>query len=259
MTSSRHEGGTTVAAQLITSTSSGTDAAGGLVTAEVFGPTFQGEGPSSGRRASFIRLGGCNLHCSWCDTPYTWDADNFDLRAELTRVPVADLCTRALAGDPGLVVISGGEPLLHQKQPGWKELLDLLASAEVEIEVETNGTLAPTPFTAAMVDRFNVSPKLAHAGDPESARIRPDAIAALNSTGRASFKFVCRTSADVSQVAAHTSAWGIPSDRVWIMPEGTTSGTLHERLPVIAAPAIAEGFNVTTRLHVHAWGDQRGR
>ena len=42
-----------------------------LVVAEVFGPTVQGEGPSAGRRASFIRLGGCNLHCDWCDTKFT--------------------------------------------------------------------------------------------------------------------------------------------------------------------------------------------
>lgn len=230
-----------------------------LVVAEVFGPTVQGEGFSLGRRASFIRLGGCDLHCTWCDTPYTWDASRHDLRAELTRLPAHELAERALRGDPGIVVITGGEPLLHQLQPGWAALLAHLTAAGVEIEVETNGTIAPTAVTAAAVHRFNVSPKLAHAGDPEGRRIRPDAIAALHATGRACFKFVCATPGDVEEAAAHTAAWGLPPHAVWVMPEGTDPGTLDAHLHAIADPAIRRGFNLTTRLHVHAWGDERAR
>lgn len=230
-----------------------------LVVAEVFGPTVQGEGPSMGRRASFLRLGGCNLACSWCDTPFTWDAGRFDLRAELTRTPVPELVARVLEGSPGIVVITGGEPLLHQQQPGWAVLLAALNVAGVEVEVETNGTLAPTPATAAAVTRFNVSPKLTHSSDPADKRIRPDALTALRHTGRAAFKFVCRTPADIQEAAAHTAAYGIPPHEVWIMPEGTTTRELDERLRLLADPAIRAGFNLTTRLHVHAWGDERAR
>jgi 7-carboxy-7-deazaguanine synthase len=230
-----------------------------LVVSEVFGPTVQGEGPSTGRRASFIRLGGCNLHCTWCDTPYTWDASRHDLRTELTRTPVPDLLTRTLVGAPQMVVLTGGEPLLHQHQTGWADLLAALTSAGVEVEVETNGTIAPTPATTAAVTRFNVSPKLAHAGDPEAARIRPNAIAALHDTGRAAFKFVCATKTDVDEAAAHATAWGLPPAAVWVMPEGTDQATLANHLIAIADPAIGHGFNLTTRLHVHAWGNERAR
>ena len=52
--------------------------AGTLPVAEVFAPTFQGEGPYLGRSADFIRLGGCNLTCYGCDTPYTWDASRYE-------------------------------------------------------------------------------------------------------------------------------------------------------------------------------------
>lgn len=232
-----------------------------LVVAETFGPTIAGEGPSLGRRASFIRLGGCDLRCTWCDTPYTWNAARYDLRAELTRVPAAELAARALHADPGLVVLTGGEPLLHQHQPGWTALLDALTEAGADIEVETNGTRAPTPATAAAVTRFNVSPKLAHAGDPEHKRIRPRALtdlAALAAAGQADFKFVCRDPADVDQAAGLAAAYGIPPRQVWIMPEGTTTTAINHRLAQLADPAIARGFNLTTRLHIACWGDERG-
>ncbi|MGK5639413.1 7-carboxy-7-deazaguanine synthase QueE [Streptomyces sp. URMC 126] len=233
--------------------------AGTLVCAETFGPTVQGEGPSLGRRAGFVRLGGCNLHCRWCDTPYTWDASRFDLHRELIRTPVTDIAARALAGDPALVVITGGEPLLHQRQSGWAQLLRLLTEAAVDIEVETNGTIAPRRMTVGAVTRFNVSPKLPHAGDPESARIRPAALAVFGGTKHAIFKFVCRTASDVRRVAACTAAWDVTPDRVWIMPEGRTPAELDRHLAELADPAIASGFNVTTRLHIHVWGDERGR
>lgn len=140
------------------------DLAHTLVVREVFGPTVQGEGPSTGRRCAFIRLGGCNLTCTWCDTPETWDARRFDLRATLTRTTVEDIVTRALDGLPDLIVITGGEPLLHQQQDGWRSLLGTLRAAGVETEVETNGTQEPDALTAQWITRFNVSPKLAHAG-----------------------------------------------------------------------------------------------
>ena len=53
-----------------------------LPVSEVYGPVWQGEGPDTGRRCSFLRLGHCNLACDWCDTPYTWDDDRFDVDAE---------------------------------------------------------------------------------------------------------------------------------------------------------------------------------
>ncbi len=230
-----------------------------LVVAEVFGPTVQGEGPSLGRRAGFIRLGGCNLACTWCDTPYTWDASRHDLRAELQRMPVADIARRSLAGQPDLVVVTGGEPLLHQHQPGWALLLDRLTGAGVEVEVETNGTVTPSSHTSKAVTRFNVSPKLRHAGDTEDRRIRPVALAALHGTGKAVFKFVCRTPDDVAEVARYTTSWGLPPVLIWIAPEGTTPESVNAHLSAVADPAITAGFNLTMRLHIHAWGEERGR
>ena len=85
----------------------------GLLVAETF-TSFQGEGPSTGQPATFIRLSRCNLSCQFCDTPYTWDWARFHPAAEARRQVVAELADWALAQPARLVVITGGEPLLQQ-------------------------------------------------------------------------------------------------------------------------------------------------
>lgn len=230
----------------------------GLVVSEIFGPTVQGEGRHAGQRCAFLRLMGCNLHCSWCDTPYTWDARRFDLRAEGRRMSWAEIVEQIIDMDVQLVVISGGEPLLHQDQPAWELVLRAFQGAGIAVDVETNGTVIPNEASRMWVDHFNVSPKLAHAGDPENQRIKRAAIEALLRR-EADFKFVCAVPADVAEVQTITKALGIPANRVWIMPLGTTYYDVTDHLSVIASPAVEAGFNVTGRLHIWAWGDKRGR
>jgi 7-carboxy-7-deazaguanine synthase len=235
-----------------------TATAGTLTVAEVFGPTVQGEGRTAGQRASFIRLGGCNLTCAWCDSAYTWDARRFRLREELSRRPVGDVLAEVAGYGTPVVVVTGGEPLLHQRQPAWEHLLAGLREGGLEVEVETNGTLVPTDLTARLVTRFNVSPKLAHAGDPPGRRIRPTALRALLATGKASFKFVCRQLSDLDEVGETVQLLGIPPGLVWIMPEGTDPAEFTPRLQALAGPAISAGYSLTTRLHIVLWGDERG-
>jgi organic radical activating enzyme len=234
-------------------------AAGTLVVSEVFGPTVQGEGRTCGRRASFLRLGGCNLACSWCDAAYTWDASRFSLRRELRRRDVDGLLDELLGHDAPVVVITGGEPLLHQRQPAWDRLLGGLGEAGREIEVETNGTCPPSALTARMVTRFNVSPKLAHAGGAAGRRIQPDVLVALRDTGKSVFKFVCQDLADLGEIRETIALAGIPPDLVWIMPEGTRPEVFMPRLQVLSDAAVAAGYSLTTRLHIELWGDRRGR
>src|ERR1700734_1669236 len=88
----------------------------GLAVSELFGPPLQGEGPSAGRLASFIRLSGCPLRCQWCDTPWTWDWTRFNRRAEQRRIATADVLPWARGQPPRLIVTPGGEPLLQARQ-----------------------------------------------------------------------------------------------------------------------------------------------
>lgn len=226
-----------------------------LTVSEVFGPTLQGEGPSMGRRCGFVRLGACNLDCSWCDTPYTWDWRRFSPARELRRVEVAEVVDQVAAMDVDMLVITGGEPLLQAR-----ELLPLLAAAGERgwrVEVETNGTVAPPPELAAQVGALNVSPKLANSGIAEAVRIRPAALEALRATGRAVFKFVVTAVSDLDEVEELAARHRLAP--VYVMPEGTTAEVVIARMRELAGPVLERGFHLTPRLHILLWGDRRGR
>lgn len=226
-----------------------------LRVAEIFGPTVQGEGPSTGQLCHFLRLSGCNLTCSWCDTPYTWDwtGRNGTIYSEAEEshdVPidaVADQLSTARR-----IIVTGGEPLMQQ--PALVELLKLL---DVPVEIETNGTIIPSEDLAALTVRFNVSPKLRHSGVVVKKRLKPAPLHHLNRLDSV-FKFVCADDLDVAEVAAITQAAAIAADRVWVMPLGTTRIQTATNLHRVAETAIGYGFNVSTRLHVDLWNDQRG-
>ncbi len=233
---------------------------GALWVAEMFGPTVQGEGPSTGQHAMFIRLAGCHLSCSYCDTAYTWDANRYDLAAERHPATVDELLVWVKNAWTGLAVITGGEPLLQQQ--ALIPLATALASDGYRIEVETSGTIAPLPALSEAVTAFNVSPKLSSSGLPEHRRIRPDALRALYGTGKAVWKFVATDLADLDEIRAleaaidTTDGWVEP---VWVMPEGVTAEVVLQRMRLLAQPVIDRGWNLSTRLHILLWGDARGR
>lgn len=228
-----------------------------LPLSEVFGPTYQGEGPATGRRCWFVRLGLCNLACEWCDTPYTWDTTRYDVAAECPDTPVSAILVRLEelgAGPDDLVVLSGGEPLMHHTK-----LRELLASP-YEWHVETNGTIPPPDWWTDYVTHTSVSPKLITA-DPERKRIKPRALAGwaeLAHEGRACFKVVVQTPGDVEAAACFADDFGVDRSDLWVMPEGTTPDAVLAGHRAIIDAALEHGVSTTTRLHTLLWGEKRG-
>ncbi len=229
-----------------------------LPIVEVFGPTIQGEGPASGQLSSFVRLGGCNLACTWCDSAYTWDGSRFDLREQITGMEVPTIMDR-LPTAP-ICVVTGGEPLLYQERAAFPALLRMIRDRGTQVHIETNGTIVPTPEVEGLVDLFVVSPKLAHA-HAQKGRMTPalaNGWSDVASRSNAHLKIVVETRDDVIEASAIAASSGWNRQRIWVMPEGVDTATLDRRWPDVCAWAIEAGVNVTHRLHVLAWGEERG-
>lgn len=222
----------------------------------------------AGRPRAFIRLSGCNLHCVWCDTAYTWNwtgsdfvherAEKFDPAREMTKLDTADAAARILSDLGEGLVITGGEPLLQTR--ALIALIDAVNAQEpgVPIEIETNGTILPDPALSQRVSLFVVSPKLAHSGNAAALALREEALRFYALLDHAVFKFVARAPADVAEAAALAEKIKAPRARVLVMPEGVTTGALDRRMPEIAAAARDYGFSVSDRLHIRMFGQNRG-
>jgi organic radical activating enzyme len=218
--------------------------------------SLQGEGPSAGAPAFFVRLALCNLRCSWCDTRYTWDFERYRYEDEVREVEVSEVVEAIVASGQPRVILTGGEPLLQTRA---LELLVNALPASLAVEIETNGTLEPSAILRERVDQWNVSPKLAHSGETAERRQRLGPLAALKSTGRAYLKLVVCSGDDRSEVEALIDRLDWPRDRVCLMPEATSPNLHAERAPSVAALSQELSVRFSPRLHVLLWGGERGR
>lgn len=231
-----------------------------LPVAEVFA-SWQGEGRHAGRRCGFLRLGLCNLACDWCDTAYTWDRARYDLAAECPPVPAGEISDRVAALGVPMMVLTGGEPLIHAHPWPGCPLGDILTQSTIEWHLETNGTLRPPDWLRHGVRHVTVSPKL-NTSDPVHRRLRPETLrwwALAAHQHWADFKFVARDHADITAAHQLVREYRIPADRVWVMPEGADPATLLATHRALVERIGGYGFNTTTRLHTLLWADERGR
>ena len=237
-----------------------TDDSGGP---EIFA-SVQGEGASAGMPVAFLRLSRCNLACQWCDTAYTWHFEGddrphrsgrtYDRKANQVTLEVGDVAERIRVLGQKRLVVTGGEPLL-QAGP-LAELLE--AVDDMSVEVETNGTVKPPPRLDIRIDQFNVSPKLAHSGNPAELALLPERLAAWSADPRAFFKFVVASPEDVEEVLALKRSYAIPAQRIFLMAEGTDSATLRTREQWLVPLCLEHGMRLSDRLHIHLFGDTRG-
>ncbi len=235
--------------------------------------SLQGEGLSAGVPSVFVRTSGCNLQCTWCDTDYTWnwigtpyrhDKDTADRPSKHDRQQVQirmtarEVADRVSAFACANVIFTGGEPLLQSS--GLAEVARLLRErqSDCEFEVETNGTILPSPDLDQYVTRYNVSPKLANSGMPLASRWRQSPLDWFAASEKATFKFVAANPEDASEIEQFQRRFDLSSRRLFVMPEARDRQTLEEHRQQVFALCLRHGWRYSDRLHVAVFGDRRG-
>jgi len=235
--------------------------------------SVQGEGPSIGQPSVFIRASLCNLHCVWCDADYTWNWEGTRFAHRYDRIPgyrkykktqtIIELTPEEVAwiatsNGAARYVLTGGEPLLQQD--AFIEVLRILRQRSFtrHIEVETNGTLEPQPDFDALVDQYNVAPKLANAGMPPVMRFKFRPLRFFAQSPKSRFKFVVADPNDLEEILMAVDRYKLPRERIWLMPEGTTPTRLDERARWLADACMEHGFAFSDRLHIRLFGDLPG-
>lgn len=222
--------------------------------------SVQGEGILAGVPSSFVRLTGCNLRCSWCDSPESsW-------RPTGESQPLDEI-VRWCGEGPRHVVVTGGEPLLS---PLLGALTTALSGNGHHVTIETAGTLDQPGLHC---DLMSISPKLAHSTPLEPAslaqrhertRWQPNVVLGLMRFPW-QLKFVVRADADaplahdVAEIDTMLQALGNPDpERVLLMPECIDPAALTDRYQRVSALCCARGFRLGPRLHITAFGHTPG-
>ena len=228
--------------------------------------SLQGEGVLAGVPSVFVTTSGCNLRCWFCDSYHT------SLEPTGDWYGVEDVLAAVEEYDADHVVLTGGEPLIHEASV---ELLHALADRGYHTTVETNGTI----YREAAIDLASVSPKLRSSTptadrDPkgdgewgerhERRRLDVPTLADLVESYDTQLKFVVTGPDDmgeiervVGRIRAAADA-DLPDDRVLLMPEGQTREELESTRRVVADLAVESGYRYTPRLHVDLWNDAPG-
>jgi 7-carboxy-7-deazaguanine synthase len=218
--------------------------------------SIQGEGMLAGVPSVFLRTSGCNLRCTWCDTPYTsWTPEGEEL--QLGAI-LADVRKRWATH----VVVTGGEPMI---QPDIVRLTERLKDFGLHITIETAGTV----YHTVACDLMSISPKLANstptrreggkwAAQHDKLRYQPEVLKRLMAEYPYQLKFVVSEAEDLVEIEAILTETGADRSRVVLMPEGISPEAIYEKSKWLVEICKRERFRYGPRLHIDLFGNQRG-
>jgi 7-carboxy-7-deazaguanine synthase len=220
--------------------------------------SIQGEGKLSGVPSVFVRASGCNLRCTWCDTPYaSWNPEGED-------VSIDEIVRQVAAFPAQHVVLTGGEPMI---MPDIVRLCELLKSRGYHLTIET----AATVFAPVQIDLASISPKLSNstphereegrfALNHEAHRINLETIQKLIDTSPDfQLKFVVSEQKDIEEIhalLAQLRGW-TPAD-VLLMPEGIEQTALAAKTGWLGNLCKHTGFRFCPRVQIAMYGNKRG-
>ncbi len=234
-----------------------------IVVSEIFGPVVQGEGALIGRPTLFVRTGGCDFRCAWCDTLYAvlpeYRADWTPMSADAILGQLHELCS----GKPMLVTLSGGNPALQPLQ----SLLDLGHNAGYSFALETQGNVARDWF--GDLDYLVLSPKPPSSGMAVNWQRLDDCFQCAQSAKppQTSLKIVVFDEHDYQfarQVGTRYPALPLYLQVGNTAPESSAEleiSLLLERLRWLCERVLSDGWHnaiVLPQLHVLIYGNRRG-
>jgi len=226
--------------------------------------SIQGEGSSVGKLSVFLRLGACNLDCGanggkWiCDTVDVWKKHKQITFKNLLKIWRSNGSLDAFNNGARLI-ITGGEPLLWQKeieeldkfliQNGWRPF----------IEIETNGTILPSNYLCYRVDQWNVSPKLANSGHEKNKTIKSKVLSFFANHPYSIFKFVITHKKDWKEIKNnYLNQYKIKKEKIFLMPGCQTKEEMQNVEIETVELAINENVNYSPRLHIQIWDEKTG-
>ena len=238
--------------------------------------SIQGEGEFSGRLAIFVRFAGCNLRCAGfgvqkispktgeillgCDTIKATQSEHFKESLGFKKLDFKGLCEmiESFNAPTAMVVITGGEPLLHLKNADFQAFIAYLIKQNRLVQFETNGTICPdfSSFAALKSCHFALSVKLANSGESKEKRINALALKSIFANANAFYKFVLSGQDD--EIEQISEILALQKGRVWLMPLASNKNELEKVAAKIAEIAIKSGFNYSDRLHIRLWDNKEG-
>ena len=204
--------------------------------------SLQGEGPQLGMPAWFIRLAGCNLLCSWCDSKYAQKGTSMSVHKLVNDLQLLGEYNNIKGQN---VIVTGGEPFCQRE---LHKLIKQLCREDYKVYVETNGTIYKPELIGFAT--FIVSPKLQY--------LNPKYMEALRKWSTfGSFKFVIGSKKDFDQ-AVQLCKELEKFDDVFFMPKGTDKKVLKNRMKSIAEWVKELGWGqLTMRMQIYLWGLRR--
>ena len=226
---------------------------------EIFGPTIQGEGALIGQPTIFVRTGGCDYRCSWCDTLYAVESKYRKDWTPMSTTEIMDEVKSLSSDTPMMVTLSGGNPATQD----LSELINLGHNEGYSFALETQGSVAQDWF--ADLDILTLSPK------PPSSAMTTDwdafdtCLKAANNSPQITLKIVVFDEKDYTYATDAASRY--PELPLYLQPgnpytdEALDHDDLQDRLKWLAEKVANDNtINATVlpQLHVMIWGNKRG-
>jgi 7-carboxy-7-deazaguanine synthase len=230
---------------------------------EIFGPTIQGEGALIGQPTVFVRTGGCDYRCSWCDTLHAVDSAYRHEWKPMSANEIMDRVEALSASKPIMVSLSGGNPAI---QP-LASLIDLGHEKDYRFALETQGSIAQEWFKD--LDVLTLSPKPPSSGEKTDWKKFNDCVNAAGEHTQTAMKIVIMDDADYAY--ARDAAARYPMLPLYLQPGNHTPPTqdseyididgIMDRMRWLIDKVTSDQWNDVTvlpQLHALIWGNEKG-